>query len=307
VQPRVVGGPGEEDDRQVQRPAPAARPRCVGDRAVACLRIGRSKQAVARGRQQHPDERQVGRGVARGDVTKVKHAADPAVPDEDVGRVRVAVQPHGGTVPPRDRQRGLPGGKHRVAIDLPSDGRKVPREVVRALRKRHPPVGVGRSVRRRGHVQRPEEAAEVRRRPPRVERRPVRGGRPRQELHDAPRPRVALPRPSGPHRHRDGQRQPGREQREPTLLVDQDARAKGAPRQPGHQPVPQPEHRVVPSVSEWLDRQSRQVRVLRGKQPTHQVRGDLTLCRRHLVHHRLTLSDGNSRKDSPAELARDRV
>ena len=291
MQPRVVGGPGEEDDRQVQRPALAARPGGVGHRPVAGRRVGGPEEVVMRRGQQHPRERQVGRGVARGDVAEVDHRADPAVTDQDVGRVRVAVQPHGRTVPAGSRQRGRPGGQHRVAVDLPGHGLQVLLEVGRALRERHPAVRVDRGVRRRRHVQRPEEAAEVRRRPRRVERRPVRGGRPRQERRDAPRPRVPLPRHPGAHRHGHRQREPGGEGREPALLVDDDGRAQGAPRQPGHQLVSQPEQRVVPPVGQRRDGQPGQAGVLRGEQPAHQVRGDLKLCRWHGVGHKPTVSD----------------
>ena len=294
MQPRVIGGPGEEDDRQIQCPAAAPGPRDVGDRLAASLRVGRTELVVPRCGQQHPHERQVGGGVARSDVTEIEHTTDPAVSHEDVGRVRVAVQPHGSAVPRRNCQRGLPRGQHRIAVDLPGHGRQVPGEAVRTLRQGDPAERVSRGVRRRRHVQRPEEAAEVGRRLPRVERRLVRGGRPRQELHDAPRPRVLLPRPSGSHRHRDGQRQPGREQGQPALLVDQDARAESAPRQPDHQPVPEPEQRVVPPVRQRLDRQPGQVRVLPGQQPPHEVDRDLKLRRWHGVHHSQTVSDGKS-------------
>jgi hypothetical protein len=88
----------------------------------------------------------------------------------------------------------------------------------------------------------------------------------------------------GPFWIRDGQGQPRGQPGQPALLILDDLRAKGAARQPRDEPIPDPVQPVVPAVREELHRQAREVRVLIGQQPPHQIRRHLNIGGRHPVH-----------------------
>jgi len=85
-------------------------------------------------------------------------------------------------------------------------------------------------------------------------------------------------------RIRDGQGQPRSEPGQPALLILDDLRAQRAARQPRDEPIPDPVQLVVPAVREELHGQPREVRVLIGEQPPHQIRRYLNLGGRHPVH-----------------------
>ena len=88
----------------------------------------------------------------------------------------------------------------------------------------------------------------------------------------------------GSFRIRDGQGQPRGELGQPALLVLDELRAECAPRQPRDEPIPDPVELVVPAVREERYGQAREVGVLIGEQPPHQIRRHLNLGGRHPVH-----------------------
>ena len=63
-----------------------------------------------------------------------------------------------------------------------------------------------------------------------------------------------------------------------------DLRAEGAARQPRHQLIPDPVQLAVPAVREELHGQPREIGLLTGEQPPHQIRRHLHLGGRHPVH-----------------------
>ena len=94
---RIVFGVGQEHDREVQCPACGPQPQGVADPAACRPPPGRpTRSRHGSRREQHPGHRQVAGRVAGGDVAEVDHAADLALVYQDVRRVQVAVQPHGG-------------------------------------------------------------------------------------------------------------------------------------------------------------------------------------------------------------------
>ena len=76
----------------------------------------------------------------------------------------------------------------------------------------------------------------------------------------------------------------GGEPGQPALLILDDFRAQGAARQPRDEPIPDPVELVVPAVRQELHGQAREVRVLIGEQPPHEIRRHLNLGGRHPVH-----------------------
>ena len=157
----IVGRVGQEDDREVERPAPGSGPqrRPFGGVGSGGL-VGGAEGGVVPHREQHPGDGQVGRGVARGDVAEVDHAADMAVADQDVGGVQVAVQPARRAAVAGRGQRRRPGAARRRPVDLIGQQPDVGREYVGPGGERNAAVGVGGGVRRGGRVQRAEEAAD---------------------------------------------------------------------------------------------------------------------------------------------------
>ncbi len=69
----------------------------------------------------------------------------------------------------------------------------------------------------------------------------------------------------GSFRIRDGQGQPWGELGQPALLILDDLRAEGAPRQPRDEPIADPVELVVPAIREERHGQPREVRVLIGE------------------------------------------
>jgi hypothetical protein len=152
-----------------------------------------------------------------------------------------------------------------------------------AVRERDAADDVQGGVRRSGSVQGGQEPAQADRGALRVSGRVAGGNLSWQERDDAPRPRVAKARLPDPHWHRNGQRQPGRKNREPPLFVHQEPGGQRAPGQPGHQHIADPAHDVVPPAGDHLDRQTGKVKVLGGQQPPDQIRGDVHLSGRHAL------------------------
>jgi hypothetical protein len=172
---------------------------------------------VAFSRQEHPGHGQVRGRVAAGDVTEVDHAADAAAMDQDVGGVKVAVQPHWGPVPHRRHDCSLPHAHHGPAVDQAAQDAQVLGDGRAAVRERNAAAGVDGGVRRSGNVQGPQEPAQADRSVPQVSRRIPRGNLPGQEWDDTPRPRVARARLPDPRRRRNWQRQPRLKNWEPPL------------------------------------------------------------------------------------------
>jgi len=282
---------GQEHDREVQGPASGPRPQRVAHPAAGTAGglIGRPEPGMAAGREQHPGHRQVAGRVARRDVAEVDHAADLAVFHQDVRGVQVAVQPHRRAAVAGRRQRSVPHAQHRVPAasilaGLAGEQGEVGREGAGPVGQRDAAERVGRRVRRGGDVQRAEKPADGGRGSRRVEGTGLRRGHARQVRHHAPAVRVAARRYPGPFRIRDGQRQPRGQPGQPALLVGDDLRAQGTARQPRHQLIPDPVELVVPAVREERHGQPREVSVLIGEQPPHQVRRHLNLGGWHPVH-----------------------
>ncbi len=126
-----------------------------------------------------------------------------------------------------------------------------------------------------------EKAAEPGRGITGVSRRSARGDLAGQERDDAPRPRVAKTRLASPDRDGDRQRQPRTDHRKPPLLIGGEPDGLLAPGHPDQQGRTKPEEDVVPPVRHRLNGEMRQIRVLHGQQPPHQVRGDAHLCNWH--------------------------
>ena len=198
-------------------------------------------------------------------------ARQPSVVDEHVERVEVAVQPDG-------RIRCRPG-RHRlqeqvrapVAVHPVPEGGETGGEALRPLGERHTPERVPGGVTGRRAVQRGEEAAEPDRGGVEVLGRGELPRPPRQPRHDGPRPRVAPPRCSHPHRHRTGTGSSGPSTGSHRCSLAIGSAAAARPRQPHGEPVAQPEGHVVPSVGHQVERLAGEVGVLVGEQDGDQA------------------------------------
>ena len=143
----------EREQRLRERPAPGAKPRGL----VHGQRVPEPPAAVRV--QQLPGRHQVDRGVAGADAAPVDRPAEPTVPDEDVPRVEIRVEPHAFALPFR-RGRGplpelaRPGGLD--ALERFADPPVAQRERLaaagargRALRSDRSAAGPGRTPRAR--------------------------------------------------------------------------------------------------------------------------------------------------------------
>ncbi|MFZ0160505.1 MAG: hypothetical protein WAL50_15870 [Kineosporiaceae bacterium] len=163
-------------------------------------------------------------------------------------------------------------------------------EVVERVAQDRVPVGerdaaqpVDRVVLRRRNVQRTEEGAQRGGGVLWIGRGRGRGGHPRQVRQHAPCPGIPLARHPDAHRHGDRQRQPGRDDGQPLLLVLDERRGDRAAWQTDDELVAEAQHDIVPALGERRQRQVSEVGVLRGQQAKDEVVSDLDLGDRHVL------------------------
>ncbi len=275
----------EGDDGDGQGPRPAAPPRrLVGVAGVPERPAGLAGEEV-------PRRQQADGGITHGDTPEVEHAGQTPVPQQEVARGQVAVDPHGVALVVGHEGVGLPGSEQAVRIELVGHlGDARPHLLVPQPDGDPPLRPAGRAGDRTpGGVDGGQGAVEARQldgealgAPP-VDGRRVLALDPGQHR---PRPGVALARLARRHHLGDLHRQLRPEERQPPLLGGHGLDRPADAGQAHDHPVAQPVHGVVGApLPRHRQGQVGPLRVLRGEQAPHQRRRHVHLvlvdARRH--------------------------
>ena len=182
--------------------------------------------------QAGPGGHQVAGGNAEAGQTEVDDGGHLAVADEEVGRVRVAVQPDRRAGPGRGGQGLLPDGQSGGGVEPAVAGRRRGSDRVIVGGQRDAAEVAGRGAGRVQGTQGGHEAGQGDRRLLGIGDRGQGGDLAWQPRAHHPGPRIALTGLALPELHRNGQRQPWPYDRQPPVLVFQVVGAELAARQP---------------------------------------------------------------------------
>jgi hypothetical protein len=265
-----------------QRPAAsAAQGRCVSSRRVALM-----ETADGLSGQKQPAGSQVTSRVPRAQVAKVDHAAEIAVPGQQIGRMQIPVQPQSRACPVRRSQRILPDLAYGVrAGNQPAIG-CLPQETREAFadigQRATSAVPASRRVVRRGLMQGCQESRQGIGCLGTASRRGAVSRITGDPGSDNPRAREPSGRLAQTLRHRYPQGEARRDSRQQGMLLEEQlVCVLSGPGQPDREVVAEPPQLIVPATGTKSQRQAGQVGVLFAEQIRNQIRGYLIAGARH--------------------------